>query len=365
MSQGLFLVMDRHIGREVLFAIVVVLAAFIGLMTLFALIEELREEEASYTLFEVMWYVLLTTPRRIYEVLPYVVFLGALVGLGNLANHSEIVVFRTSGVAASRVFLSVVYPAGLVLVCGFLVGELIAPRGEQLAEAHKTRTLQESDVIALKGGYWYREGKMVMYVDGLGGRDELIGVRQYWYDENKELNRALTAERAEFRAATGDQDGYWLLHNVVETQFDATSTVSQSLLSKRWEGQVDPRVLSVRVLVAPRKLSLWDLHYQIGYMNREGLNSTAYQLAFWGKVLQPLSVLGLSLLALAFVLGPLREVGMGVRLSFGILVGLSFKYLQDLLAPMSTVYELPPVLAVLLPILACWLLGVWALRRLS
>lgn len=357
--------MDRHIGREVLFAIGVVLAAFIGLMTLFALIEELREEEASYTLVQVMWYVLLTTPRRIYEVLPYVVFLGALIGLGNLANHSEIVVFRTSGVAARRVFLSVVYPAGLILFVGFLLGELIAPRGEQLAEAYKSRSLQNSEVIALAGGYWYREGRMVMYVDGLGSRDELIGLRQYWYGDDKELIRALTAQRAEFNAGIGAEEGYWLLHNVIETQFDATTTVTRSSPSKRWEGQVDPRVLSVRVLVEPRKLSLRDLYYQMTYMNREGLNPTPYQLAFWGKVLQPLSVLGLSLLALAFVLGPLREVSMGVRLSFGILVGLGFKYLQDLLAPMSIVYDLPPFLAVLLPILACWLLGGWALRRLS
>ena len=95
-------VMDRYIGREVLLAILVVLAAFIALMTLFAILDELREDEPGYTLARAMWYVLLTTPRRIYEVLPYVVFLGALVGLGSLASHSEIVIFRTSGVSAAR-----------------------------------------------------------------------------------------------------------------------------------------------------------------------------------------------------------------------------------------------------------------------
>ena len=36
--------------------------------------------------------------RRIYEVLPYVVFLGALIGLGSLASRSEIVIFRAAGV---------------------------------------------------------------------------------------------------------------------------------------------------------------------------------------------------------------------------------------------------------------------------
>ena len=358
-------VMDRYIGREVLRAILVVLAAFIALMTLFALLDELREDEAGYTLARAMWYVLLTTPRRIYEVLPYVVFLGALVGLGSLASHSEIVIFRTSGVSAARTFVSVVYPAVLCLTIGIFIGEVVAPRGEQLAEVYKTQALQDSEEITLAGGYWYREGRMVMYVAGLGGHNELTGLRQYWYGEDKELVRALTADRATYIAGNDSVEGTWLLQNVVETRFEGGNTIRETARRKNWEGQVDPRVLSVRVLVDPRKLSLFDLSYQIQYMIREGLNPSTYQLAYWSKILQPFAVLGLALLALGFVLGPLREVSMGVRLSVGILVGLGFKYLQDLLAPMSIVYDLPPVLAVLVPIIGCWILGAWGLRRLS
>ena len=99
-------------------------------------------------------------------------------------------------------------------------------------------------------------------------------------------------------------------------------------------------------------------------MQREGLSTSIYELAFWSKILQPLSVLGLALLALGFILGPLREVGMGVRLSVGVFAGLGLKYLQDLFAPMSMVYDLPAPIAVALPIVACWALGAWGLTRL-
>ena len=98
-------------------------------------------------------------------------------------------------------------------------------------------------------------------------------------------------------------------------------------------------------------------------MERERLNTSVYQLAFWSKILQPFSVLGLALLALGFILGPLREVGIGVRLSVGVFAGLGFKYMQDLFAPMSMVYELPAPIAVALPIIACWALGAWGLTR--
>lgn len=354
--------MDRHIGRTVLFTSGVVLLAFIGLMTVFNLVDELRGDGGAYKFSEALWYVALTTPRRIYELLPYVVFLGALIGLGSLASHSEIVVLRSAGVSVQRIFGSVALPALAILVLGAGLGEFVAPKGEELAEAFKTRTEQESASIVLSGGYWYREGPLYMNVDGLGEQGELLGVRQYWLNDDKQMIRSRRASRAEYRPGA---DAHWVLFRVVETEFLGVRTQVNRYPELRWNGKVDPRLLSARVLVEPRKLSAADLYYQITYMQREGLDPRSYQLALWSKLFQPLAVLGLALLALCFVLGPLREVGMGTRLSVGVLVGLAFKYTQDLFAPMSLVYEVPAVLAVAIPIAACWLIGWISLRRVA
>jgi lipopolysaccharide export system permease protein len=354
--------MDRHIGAAVLAAVLLVFVAFLGLMTLFALLEELGENEAGYTLAEAFWYVTLTTPWRVYEVLPYVVFLGALIGLGSLAGHSEIVVLRANGVSPARIFLSLMLPAGLVFAAGFVLGEWVAPRGEEQAELYKLRAVGNSDVVRLSRAYWYREGDMMMRVQGLGDDGELIGITQYWYGEGHRLQSTVAAERAAYVAGS---DPHWRLENVKVTRLRGARVESESMPELRWTGKVNPRLLSIRVLVDPRRLSLGDLLLQIRYMVREGLTPAVYELAFWSKLLQPLAVLGLALVALGFVLGPLREVGMGVRLSVGIFVGLGFKYLQDLFAPMSMVYALPPMLAVLVPILACWALGAWGLRRVA
>lgn len=356
--------MDYYVGITVLAAIGVVLLAFLGLMTLFAILEELREEDVTYTLGEMLVYVALTTPRRLYEVLPYVVFLGALIGLGSLASRSEIVIFRTAGVSPLRIYLSIAWPAALVFVLGFGVGEWVAPRGEEQGEIYKSQAMDELAAMRSTRGYWYREGPMIMRVASLGESGDLIGIRQLWHDGERRLVRAVNAARAEYVA---EPDPHWRLFDVVETRFersgdnDASST--RRMAEMRWDGRVDPRVLGIRVLVEPRKLSLDDLTRQIEYMDREGLSAEVYRLAYWSKVFQPVSVLGLALLALGFILGPLREVGMGIRLSVGIFAGLGFKYLQDLFAPMSMVYELPVLLAVLLPIGVCWAIGGWGIAR--
>jgi lipopolysaccharide export system permease protein len=353
--------MDVYIGTSVLLAIGLVLLAFLGLMSLFAMLEELREDDTTYLVSEMLVYVALTLPRRIYEVLPYVVFLGALIGLGSLASRSEIVIFRTAGVSPGRIYLGVAWPAVLVFLLGFALGEWVAPGGEERAAVFKSEAMSERAAKKASRGYWYREGLMNMRAGNMGPQGELLDVQQFWYDEEHRLLRTVAASRAEYRP--GD-DAHWILHEVRETRIGEQENVTRTFPSLRWDGQVDPRLLTVRVLVEPRKLSLEDLYRQIEYMQREQLSTSIYELAFWSKVLQPFSVLGLALLALGFILGPLREVGMGVRLSVGVFAGLGLKYLQDLFAPMSMVYDLPAPIAVALPIIACWALGAWGLSRL-
>ncbi|MGO1344270.1 MAG: LPS export ABC transporter permease LptG, partial [Chromohalobacter japonicus] len=51
------------------------------------------------------------------------------------------------------------------------------------------------------------------------------------------------------------------------------------------------------------------------------------------------------------------------RVFYGIIVGVSFKYLQDLLAPASMLFGFSPVFAVLVPTVACYVLGIVLLRR--
>ena len=367
MSQ-VFPTLSRHITIHVLGGIALVLIAFLGLVSLFTLIDELGEDEAGYGAAAALQYVALTLPRRTYEMLPYAAFIGALLGLGQLANHSELIVMRSAGYSTGRIFRAVCIPAGLLLLFSFLLGEYVAPVTEQRATSLKALAVQSaSDTLYIDGGHWYREGGLYVNVDGITESGELRTVVIYELDENNAVRSIRNARRAVYAPQTYNEQTLhvWRLLDVRETRFLDGYNQTLRYPEYEWHSNADPRLLSARALLEPARMSLNNLFYQVDYMQREGLTPVRYELALWSKLLQPLAVIGLCLLALCFILGPLRETGLGVRLSVGVIVGLLFKYLQDLFGPLAMVYGIPAWLGVLIPIALCWVLGLIGFRRIG
>lgn len=350
--------MDRYLAATVSKAVAVVLICLVAVVTLFTLVDELRDITPGYGEHHALLYVLYSTPRRAYELLPYAVFIGALVGLGMMASHEELTVFRSAGVSALRLFGAVAAPALLMLLGNQALGEFVAPAGETAAQTLKLRVQRGSEGY-IHAAQWRREGDLYTSVEGYGGDGTLIGVRQFQLADG-ELRFSRYAKAATFRPTSG----VWLLEDVVETSLGPSATSVRRYESLPWRSDANPETLSAKALFDPAKLSFADLAYQIDYLRREGLDATRYQVSFWNKALQPVAVLGLVLLAVGFVIGPLREVGMGARLTVGVAVGLAFKYLLDVFAPMSIVFAIPPWLAMSVPVAGCWLAGVLVIRRI-
>jgi lipopolysaccharide export system permease protein len=140
-------------------------------------------------------------------------------------------------------------------------------------------------------------------------------------------------------------------------------TTVENFAQSVWTNAITPQLLANQAFLEPKKMSLHGLTDQINFLQRQQLQATNYQLALWTRLLKPFSYFGLALLALAIVLGPMRSTGLGPRVALGLLVGLTFKYLQDLFAPMAVVFALPAALAVALPIGAYTLCGFLLIRR--
>ena len=144
----------------------------------------------------------------------------------------------------------------------------------------------------------------------------------------------------------------------------ADATRSEQIGSERWNTQLSPSLLNI-LIIKPEYLSVRGLFSYINYLHDQGLNANNYEMAFWKKVLQPLATAVLVIVAISFVFGPLRSVTMGFRIFCGIIVGLLFKYVQDLLGPASLVFGFNPIFATLVPIAFSAVAGVYLLWRVK
>ena len=347
---------DRYVVSTVAAAMAMVLFIVISLDLVFGFIAEMEDVQGNYQLFEALMYVITTLPRRIYDYLPLAAFIGSLIGLGVLANNSELVVIRAAGVSVKRIVWAAMKPAIVVVLVGLFLGEFVAPYTERIAQSQKAVALGGEERSVTSKGVWHREDNVFMHFNAVQPGGVLYGVTLYEFDESQWLKLVAFAKRAIY------QGDHWLLEDIEVTTLTEEQAKRIELKTYRWEIGLTPDLLGV-LIVKPDNLSISGLNTYVDYLEQQGLNAGPYAMSFWKKVLRPLTTAVLVLVAISFVFGPLRSVTMGFRVFTGIIVGLIFKYLQDLLGPSSMVFGFDPVFATLIPIVLCASVGAFLLRR--
>ena len=348
---------DKYLFKTVLSAILVVLLIVCALDSLSKIIEEIEELENEYSFSEILIYVGLLFPLTLYRYMPFAALVGSLIGLGSLAANSELTAIRAAGVSMMQIVRSVLKPVLFIILFSLFLAEFVVPITEQIAENRRSLKL-DGDNVALSStrGLWNREGNEYMHFNSVQPNGRLLGITRYEYDENQQLIASSFSQSATY---VGD---YWLEENVIETRLQEENTETITYPVRRWDAQISPLLLTVLIQQSDN-LAISQLKEYIGYLQNQNIDSGLYELSFWNKVLQPFAIVSLVLIAISFIFGSLREVTMGYRIFIGVVVGLGFQIAQRLLGPTSLVYEFPPVIAVAIPIVICFLVGSYILIK--
>ena len=347
---------DRYVASSVFVSTAVVMFVVLSLDAVFGFIAETESLRNRYGALDAAIYIGLTMPRRIYDYLPLGAFMGCLIGLGALAKNSELTVVRAAGVSLFRIVIAAIKPVMLIVVFGVLLGEYIAPTTEKMAQSSKAIKQGAESSIEYGQGLWHKEGDSFIHVNAVEPNGALYGVSINKYGSDRELKESTFASKALYH------ENGWSLIDVSSSRFldDRVMFQRESLIS--WETELTPALLSI-LIVKPDNLSMSGLYRYSEYLAEQGLDSGLYVLSFWKKVLQPLTTLSLVFIAISFVFGPLRSVAMGTRVFVGLIVGLSFKYVQDLLGPASMVFGFEPAVATVVPVIVCFFIGLGLLAR--
>ena len=104
-------ILSGYLLRTILVSTLLVLLVLLSLATLFEFIGELDNHMGDYGVLQALLYSVLRLPQIAFEMLPMATLIGALLGLGGLASHSEIIVMRVAGLSVGKL-------AGMVAMTG-------------------------------------------------------------------------------------------------------------------------------------------------------------------------------------------------------------------------------------------------------
>ncbi|MDF7669916.1 LPS export ABC transporter permease LptG [Orbaceae bacterium ESL0721] len=337
----MFSILDRYIGKTILNTIGLSLFLLISLSGIIRFIEQLRKIKVDYDAISVGIYTLLMVPKDLEIFFPMAALLGALIGLGTLASRSELIVMETSGFSRYKIALAVMKTAIPLVLITMAIGEWIAPIGEQSARNMRSEKLYGNSLLAEKSSLWAKDGNNYIYIGQVNSDDSISNVNIYTVNNNS-LVSMTHADHANF------SHDRWTLIQVEKNELgNPNKIIGNSMLSMPWHTNITPDKLSV-VAFDPTALSASGLYRYSQYLKSSGQDTKYYDLLFWKKIVKPISVAVMMLLALSFIFGPLRSVSMGIRVVIGITFGFLFYIADSLFAQISIVIGIYPVIGSLI-----------------
>lgn len=350
-------ILDRYITRVVIQGTLLVLLVLVMLFAFMKLVSEINLiGQGDYDLVDAMVYVGLGIPRSIYDLFPTSVLVGSLLSLGTLASNSELIVMRAAGISVTRIIRSVLQTGLILALMAAVVGEVLVPPSVDKALSIKTLALHRNISVGGANGLWIRDGDVYLNVLQIYPDKRLSGIEIYEFNEQRQLQRITKASSGKY------QDNEWFLKNVTRTIFTEGDVTTEKVNSEVWKKLFKPELFTV-VAVQPQDMSALDLYHYSQYLENNKLDASAYRLAFWLKLIIPLSSIAMLLIALPFVFGSLRSGSSGQRIIIGIVIGVGFFIANRIMNHFGQVYGLHPLLSASMPLIIVMLVGLIALKK--
>lgn len=335
--------LGQYIGKTIASHILAVMLVLLSLYFFSTFVTEVSDVgHGNYKMLDALQFSIMLLPRQVYELFPLVALMGTMLGLGALANTSELTVMRASGISMQQILREILKVGALMVVIAAILGEVVAPPLEKAARLQRARALSDKISVNAKSGLWAREGSTFINIERLLSDGRASGVHLYRFDVQGRLLESTSAKQGVY------QNNAWKLERITHTFFSDKGISRQNEKSIEWKSTLTPDVIDV-VAIPPENLSIIDLRDYIKYLHENELESQRYELSYWVRIVTPFATAGMILLAIPFVFGSLRAVGVGQRIVVGALIGIGFYLFNGIFSRLGVVYNLSPMVSAMVP----------------
>ena len=352
-------IITRYLLKEITVNVLFVMLALITMFSFFDLIQELELlGKGSYGLSKIALFVLLSAPGHIYEVMPVAVLVGCMYTLGQFSRYSELIVLRVSGISIQNIAISLLKVGLVFTLITFLIGELITPFSEKIAQRMRIKATESVIAQDFKSGLWVKDGNSFVNVEEVMPDAALMNIHIYEFDDGFKLRTISNAKQGQFK------DDYWDLKEVTQTSFEGDLVKVQKFNEANWRSLIRPELLNV-LLVLPEKMSAWNLYSYINHLSINKQKTTRYEVALWSKLIYPLACLVMIILALPFGFIQQRATGASTKIFIGIILGVLYQILNRVFVHLGLLNDWSPLFSAIMPTILFLMAGLVMLRQIE
>ncbi|MDC0483301.1 LPS export ABC transporter permease LptG [Candidatus Thioglobus sp.] len=338
---------DRYIAKTLLTYTIIVLVVWISIYSFFNFLAELNSVgEAEYTILSAFTYIVLQLPEVAYRQASPIILLGCILGMGHLATTGQLLIFRVSGASILRITLLTLKNSLIFVLFFIFIGEFLAPISSSFAESTRSNALGDSGASISQEGFWIRDGDNFINVKKNIDGTLFSGITVIEVNSSNKIERVIKSENALFDGNSLDMSGSEIFSIDGSSFFDGISLKERNSYDKTVSFDQD---LIDSLEKEPEDLSTWTLFKQIRFLSDNKLRSGIFEVELYKRLIQPVTLIAMILLAMLFIFGSTRDVTLGRKIFFGVALGLSFEMLSRIASAMALSLDLNPLMSSILP----------------
>ena len=354
---------DRYIAKTLLSYTIIVLVVWVSVYSLFNFLSELNTiGKNGYTILSAFTYIILQLPEVAYKQASPIILLGCILGMGHLASTGQLLIFRVSGASILRITLITLKNSLIFIIFFISIGEFIAPISSNYAKTSKATAMGISSVSQSQNGFWIRDGANFINVKNNIDGSLFSGITVIEVNSSNKIERVVKSENALFDGRSLDMNGTKIFSMDDSNFFDEVSLKERNSYNKIVSFDKD---LVKSLEKEPEDLSTWTLFKQIRFLSDNKLRAGIFEVELYNRLIQPVTLIAMVLIAMIFVFGSTRDVTLGRKIFFGVVLGLSFEMSSRVTSAMALSFDFSPLLSSIVPSVLVMIIAITLLIQKS
>ena len=243
-----------------------------------------------------------------------------------------------------------------------LIGEIFAPIASEEAERGRSQALDIAIASQSQEGFWIRDGENYINVQKNIDGKLFSGVTIIEVNSSNKISSVMTSENATFDGKSLDMKNTEIFSIDSNKIIDDISLKERNSYNKTVSFDQD-QIDSLKK--EPEDLTTWNIIKQIQFLSENKLRSGIFEVELYKRLIKPITLVAMILLAMLFIFGSTRDVTLGRKIFFGIVLGLSFELLSRIGGAMALSFNFNPVISAVLPTIVVMVIAITLLIQKS